>query len=81
MRIQFDRPRFAKQVKRIMELRDLRWELVEARSGVSHGTLSRILKGEARNIEAILSVAAALNIDIGGYIINNGERVIDRIVV
>jgi hypothetical protein len=81
VRVEFKSDWFGLEVKRVMKLTGVSQRMLQARSGISDGSLNRMLNGEAIDIENILSVADALNIDHTVCIIKNGERIRDRIVV
>lgn len=66
-RIQFDHDRFNERVKHEMKVRGHTMDTLQRQSGVSHGTLNRLMHHKVRNIEAIMSVAEVLQIDYTQY--------------
>lgn len=82
MRIDFARVHFGRTIKRIMQQRSHGWEYVKGRTGLSAGTLNRVLEGKVRNIDAILSLCDFYQLDINDFLHrNNMVREIDRIKI
>lgn len=74
MRIQFDAELFGAVVSRILDAERLTWAVLGARSGVIGGNLQRLIHGDGVvSFEAIMSVAAALDLPIAPFLKDNGD--------